>query len=85
MEAVLESSGNTSWIGPPTHWHFRTLPMDVQRGAIRRLALSGVAEQDIAARTGWSVDAVRRAVSEDECVLRLMAPHGPMPSQRGFI
>lgn len=59
--------------------------MDVQCGAIRRLALSGVAEKEIAARTGWSVDAVRRAVLEDECVLRLMAPPGSMPSDRSFI
>jgi hypothetical protein len=85
MDTGLERSTSTSWVGPPSHWHFRTLPMDVQRGAIRRLALSGVGEKEIAARTGWSVDAVRRAVSEDECVSRLMAPQGPIPLHRGLI
>jgi hypothetical protein len=59
--------------------------MDVQRGAIRRLALSGVGEKEIAARTGWSIDAVRRAVLEDECVSRLMAPQASIPMHRDFI
>jgi hypothetical protein len=52
----------------PVHWYFRAMPTDAQRGAIRRLALSGFTEEDIAARTGLSADVVRRAVREDECL-----------------
>ena len=65
--------------GSPLQWHFRVLPPEVQRGAVRRLALSGVGAKEIAARTGLPVDAVQRTVLEDECVARLM------PSYRGFI
>jgi hypothetical protein len=85
MELVQERSVDTSRVSSPLHWHFRTLPIDVQRGAIRRLALSGVSEQEIAARTGWSVAAVRRAVREDECIARLVAPQTPMPLHGNLI
>ncbi len=73
---ILERSVATTRVAPPVHWHFRAMPPEVQRGAIRRLALSGVAEEDIAARTGWSVESVRRAILDDECVRRLALPVG---------
>ena len=57
--------------GAPVHWHLRVLPHDVQRGIIRRLALSGLQEDQIAARTGLSVQTVRRAISEDDCLRHL--------------
>jgi hypothetical protein len=53
------------------HWHLRALPHDVQRGIIRRLALSGLQDEQIAARTGLSVESVRRAISEDDCLRHL--------------
>lgn len=80
-----EWSVDTPRVDPPLHWHFRALPMDVQRGAIRRLALSGVAEKEIAARIGWSVDAVQRALLEDECLTHLMALHRPTPTHSRVI
>jgi hypothetical protein len=70
MDTLQEQSG-TARVGSPMHWHFRAMPAESQRAAIRRLALSGVADEDIAARTGWSVERVRRAISEDACVSRL--------------
>ena len=55
----------------PVYFQFRAMPTEAQRGAIRRLALSGFAEQDIAAKTGLSLDVVRRAVRDDECLQEL--------------
>jgi hypothetical protein len=75
MDTVQEPSA-TAGIGSQMHWHFRAMPPEVQRGAIRRLALSGLDELDIAVRTGWSVDGVRRALLEDECVRRLSPGYG---------
>lgn len=75
MQTVQQPS-QTTRIASPMHWHFRAMPPDAQRGAIRRLALSGLTEENIAARTGWSVDSVRRAVLEDECVRRLAFGNG---------
>jgi hypothetical protein len=75
MNTVQEPSG-TAGVGSQMHWHFRAMPPEVQRGAIRRLALSGRDEVDIAVRTGWSVDRVRRALLEDECVRRLSPGYG---------
>jgi hypothetical protein len=76
MNSLQERSVAATRVASPTHWHFRVMPAEVQRGAIRRLALSGLAEEQIAARTGWSVDSVRRAILEDECLRRLAPPVG---------
>jgi hypothetical protein len=76
MNTLRERSVATTRAASPVHWHFRAMPPEVQRGAIRRLALSGLPEEDIAARTGWSADSVRRVVLEDECVRRLTLPPG---------
>jgi hypothetical protein len=74
MDTLQERSVATNRAASPVHWHFRAMPPEVQRGAVRRLALSGLSEEDIAARTGWSVDSVRRVILEDECVRRLALP-----------
>ena len=71
MNTSHERSVGATRVASPMHWHFRVMPQEVQRDAIRRLALSGLAAEDIAARTGWSVDGVRRTILEDECVRRL--------------
>jgi len=39
---------------------FRLLTADAQRSAIRRLALSGQDDEEIAAATGWTAAEVRR-------------------------
>ena len=70
MDTCREASGNAR-VGSPVHWHFRAMPPTVQQGVIRRLALSGLREEDIAARTGWPIEGVRRAMLEDECVTQL--------------
>lgn len=57
----------------PMHRHFRALPNDVQRGTIRRLAISGLHDQEIAARTGLSLDSVQRVVAEDDCLKMLQS------------
>lgn len=46
-------------------WRFRATPDDVQRCTVRRLALCGLPDHEIAARTGWSVDRVRRVMREE--------------------
>ena len=46
--------------------HFVTLSEGQQRAAVRRLAAAGNSEQMIAAATGWSVEGVRRVLSERE-------------------
>jgi hypothetical protein len=56
----------TVTITPSAQLHFLLLPSEAQRVAVRRLALSGMPDHDIAAATGWSVDNVRRVVAEDQ-------------------
>lgn len=80
---TLQVPSGAARAGLSVHWHFRAMPTEAQRGAIRRLVLSGVGEKEIAARTGWSVDRVRSVVQEDECIRRLASAnssgafHGP--------
>jgi hypothetical protein len=82
MDSLQQRSVATTRAASPVHWHFRAMPPEVQRGAIRRLALSGLSAEDIAARTGWSVDSVRHAILEDECVRRLALPTVGSESRR---
>jgi hypothetical protein len=49
---------------------FRLLTADAQRCAIRRLALSGLDDEEIASTTGWTITEVRRV---------LEPPSGPLP------
>jgi hypothetical protein len=53
-------------ITPSAQLHFLVQPSEAQRTAVRRLALSGMPDHDIAAATGWSVDNVRRVIAEDQ-------------------
>jgi hypothetical protein len=71
MDTTEYTSTSATALGSPVHWHLRALPDDVQRGIIRRLALSGLQEEQIAARTGLSVANVQRAISEDDCLRHL--------------
>ena len=41
---------------------FRLLTADAQRSAIRRLALSGLDDEDIAGTTGWTTADIRRVL-----------------------
>jgi len=68
MDTLEHGSPSVAPLDSPVHWHFRALPGDVQRGTIRRLALSGLNEEQIAASTGLAVESVRRAVWEDDCL-----------------
>lgn len=52
-------------IMPSAQLHFLLLPREAQQVAVRRLALSGMSDHDIAAATGWSLDNVRRVVAEE--------------------
>ena len=66
----------------PMHWQFRALPQDVQRVTIRRLALTGLRDEEIALRTGMPQESVRRAIAEDDCLGALLPPaalHGLWP------
>jgi hypothetical protein len=71
MDTTEYTSTSAAAVGSPVHWHLRTLPQDVRRGIIRRLALSGLREDQIAASTGLSVENVQRAISEDDCLRHL--------------
>jgi hypothetical protein len=46
-----------------THFQFRLLSPDAQRSAIRRLALSGLDDEEIASRTGWAAADIREVLS----------------------
>jgi len=45
--------------------HFRRLPPAAQRTTLWRLAWTGLAPEQIAIRTGWSVEQVREALHEE--------------------
>ena len=68
METLKQSPTAAAPFGSPVLWHFRALPQDVQRVTIRRLALSGLSHEEIAARIGLPQDVVRRVIAEDECL-----------------
>jgi len=44
---------------------FQRLPPEVKRAALWRLAWSGLTIEQMAERTGWSVEQVRRAIDEE--------------------
>ncbi|HET9864068.1 MAG TPA: hypothetical protein VFP37_11535 [Steroidobacteraceae bacterium] len=44
---------------------FQRLPPEAQRAALWRLAWSGLSVEQMAERTGWSVEQVRRAMDEE--------------------
>jgi DNA-directed RNA polymerase specialized sigma24 family protein len=56
---------------------FQRLPPEAQRAALWRLAWSGLAPEQIAERTGWSAEQVRRAMHEE------MVPAQPPWAGRG--
>ena len=81
MNTTEYSSTGVTAFGSPVHRHLRALPHDVQRGILRRLALSGLQEEQIAARTGLSVETVQRAISEDDCLRHLSTLAASCPWQ----
>jgi hypothetical protein len=46
-------------------WRFQRLPPEAKRAALWRLAWSGLPIEQIAERTGWSVEQVRRTIDEE--------------------
>ena len=44
---------------------FQRLPPEAKRAALWRLAWSGLPIEQVAERTGWSVEQVRRAIDEE--------------------
>ena len=44
---------------------FQRLPPEAKRAALWRLAWSGLPVEQMAERTGWSVEQVRRAIDEE--------------------
>ncbi len=44
---------------------FQRLPPEAQRAALWRLAWSGLTVEQMADRTGWSVEQVRRKIDEE--------------------
>ncbi len=55
---------------------FQRLPPEAQRAALWRLAWSGLAPEQIAERTGWSTEQVRRAMHDE-----LAPAQPPWPSR----
>jgi DNA-directed RNA polymerase specialized sigma24 family protein len=58
---------------------FQRLPPEAQRAALWRLAWSGLAPEQIAERTGWSAEQVRRAMHDE---LAPAPPPWPSRSER---
>ena len=56
----------------PAKLQFRRLPPEAQRAALWRLAWSGMTLEQMAERTGWSVEQVRHMIDEET-----MAPSLP--------
>jgi DNA-directed RNA polymerase specialized sigma24 family protein len=56
---------------------FQRLPPEAQRATLWRLAWSGLTPEQIAGRTGWSTEQVRRAMHDE------LAPAQPAWAQRG--
>ena len=48
-----------------TQLQFQRLPPEAQRATLWRLAWSGLAPEQIAERTGWTTEHVRRAMHEE--------------------
>jgi hypothetical protein len=48
-----------------TQLQFQRLPPEAQRATLWRLAWSGLAPEQIAERTGWSAEQVRRAMHDE--------------------
>jgi hypothetical protein len=49
----------------PAKLQFRRLPPEAQRAAFWRLAWSGMSLEQMAERTGWSVEQVRHMIDEE--------------------
>jgi hypothetical protein len=49
----------------PTRWQFQQLRPEAQRAALWRLAWNGLSVEQMAQRTGWSVDQVRSKMAEE--------------------
>lgn len=45
--------------------HFQRLPAEAQHEALWRLALSGLTVEQVAERTGWSPERIRRAINPE--------------------
>jgi hypothetical protein len=45
--------------------HFQHLPADAQFEALWRLALSGLTVEQVAERTGWSPERIRRTINPE--------------------
>ena len=45
--------------------HFQRLPAEAQFEALWRLALSGMSVEEVAERTGWTPERIRRAISPE--------------------
>ena len=60
MQIQEQKLGASAQLDPQSLWHFRALPDKVQECTVRRLALSGLPDYEIAARTGWPIDRVRQ-------------------------
>jgi hypothetical protein len=55
----------------PTKLQFRRLPPEAQRAAFWRMAWRGTSIEQMAERTGWSVDDVRRMIDEEMVDVRI--------------
>ena len=62
MQTGKHDSLGSARLDQQTLWHFRAIPDEVQRCSVRRLALCGLPDHEIAARTGWSIQRVREEI-----------------------
>jgi hypothetical protein len=52
-------------MNPMANLQFQRLPPEAKRAALWRLAWSGLSIEQMAERTGWSVEQVRRTIDEE--------------------
>ena len=62
MQTGKHDSPGSARVDPQILWRFRATPDEVQQCSVRRLALCGLPDYEIAARTGWSIQRVREEI-----------------------
>jgi hypothetical protein len=64
--------------------HFQRLPAEAQTEALWRLALSGLTVDQVAERTGWSVERIRRAIHPEPAPALAPWKAGRRPEAHSF-
>jgi len=76
MQILEKTSEGSAPVDLQSFWRFQTIPREVQQSTIRRLALCGFPDHEIAARIGWPLERVRQVTREPVFPSSLTRPPG---------